>query len=50
MNRQIGVADYNYVVSDDSYYPVTWHGACALPILPLTLLSSTTQQRIKIEV
>jgi len=33
--RQIGVADYKYMVLDDPYHPVTWHGACALPILPL---------------
>ena len=31
VNRQIGVADYKYVVLDDPYHPVTWHGgACAL--------------------
>jgi len=47
VNRQIGVADSKYVVLDDPYHPVTWHGACALPVLPLngpfTLLSSITQ-------
>jgi len=35
LNRQIGVADSKYVVPDDPYHPVTRHGACALPILPL---------------
>jgi len=35
VNRQIGVADSKYVVSDDPYHPVTWHRACALPIVPL---------------
>ena len=33
--EQIGVADSKYVVLDDPYNPVTWHGARALPILPL---------------
>jgi len=48
LNRQIGVADSKYVVSDD---PLPGHVTPCMCIanFAFTLLSAITQQRIKIE-
>jgi len=53
VKRQNGVADYKYVVSDDPLPPgyVTLHKRFANFAIkwPFTLLSSITQQQIKLE-
>ena len=51
VNRQIGVADSKYVISDDPLPPghLTARMRIANFAGPFTLLSAITQQRIKIE-